>query len=145
MEQKEALEAISLDLARINKRRCMILAILLLVSVAINIILSYALIKDCAYKNAVIGTCTPAMLSTASSKTSSSHIVTRQKLRDIYDVKTFDDLLERSTLTDNEKYILRSYYLKKRSMQAIAMDLNYSPDRIRHIHQSILKKINKLL
>lgn len=78
-------------------------------------------------------------------KTKSEHIKTRQKLKDIADVKTFDELLERCMLTDEEKYILRQHYYKGRSFQSIAMEINISEDWLKHRHQKILRKLQKLL
>lgn len=143
MNQIEALNALALDIVRLCKRRNKRLTIALMVSLTINIVLSCAvfdlktepveLVNDTIVIGAVM------------TKKPSEHIETRQKLKDIYEVKTFEDLLERCVLTDEEKYILRQHYLHGKTFVSISMDLGYSEDWVKHKHQKILKKINKLL
>ena len=75
----------------------------------------------------------------------SQHIATKHKLKDIADISTFEALIDRCILTDEERYILRQHYLKGRSFQSIAMELNYSEDWIKHKHQRMLIKLEQLL
>lgn len=151
MNDKEALRLIAFDLAKFNKTKCKRVTVALIISVAFNIFLvgsachDYRYIKHYDYGDMpTIETYMPVVVGVATSKPS-AHILTRQKLKNIYEVETFEQLLEKCALSENEKFMLREHYLKQKSFQTIAMEMNYSPDRLRHIHQDILKKINKLL
>lgn len=75
----------------------------------------------------------------------SEHIATKHKLKDIADVSTFEALITTCILTDEERYILRQHYLKGRSFQSIALEMNFSEDWIKHKHQRILAKLKQLL
>ena len=75
----------------------------------------------------------------------SEHIATKHKLKNIAEVSTFEALLQRCILTDEERYILRQHYLHGRSFQSIAMELSYSEDWIKHKHQKMLIKLKQLL
>lgn len=81
----------------------------------------------------------------AGTKVQSDHIKTRQKIKDIPNVKTFDELLERCMLTDEERYIMRQHYYKGRSFQSIAQEICISEDWLKHRHKKILQKIQRLL
>lgn len=74
----------------------------------------------------------------------SEHIETRKKVKAIPDIKSFDDLLERSTLGDEDKEILRLHYLKKKDFRYIADTLGYVEGTIKKRHIKALKKLNKL-
>ena len=74
----------------------------------------------------------------------SSHLDTRRKLKDIPDVSRFDDLLERSTLTDEDKEILRLHYLKGKDFRYIRDTLGYAEVTIKKRHAKALAKLNKL-
>lgn len=74
----------------------------------------------------------------------SSHLDTRRKLKDIPDVSRFDDLLERSTLTDEDKEILRLPYLKGKDFRYIGDTLGYAEVTIKKRHAKALAKLNKL-
>lgn len=143
MEQREALNLLILDILQLNKKRNKILTVALMVSIAFNIILSCIVfdmkIAPVEYVNETI------IMGAVMTKKPSEHIATRQKLKDIYEVKTFEDLLERCVLTEDEKYILRQHYLHGKSFVAISIDMGYSEDTIKHKHQKILKKIQRLL
>ena len=75
----------------------------------------------------------------------SIHIDTRRKIKKIPDLKGFDDLLERSTLDDVDKQILRLHYLKKKSLGYIGDTLGYTEGAIKKRHLKALDKLNKLL
>lgn len=75
----------------------------------------------------------------------SDHIETRRKLRDIYDVRTFEQLIESCVLTDEDKSILRLHYLKGQDFGFIADNLGFSERTIRRRHQKILSKLNKMI
>jgi RNA polymerase sigma factor (sigma-70 family) len=74
----------------------------------------------------------------------SGHIETRRKLRDIPEVSRFDDLLERSTLTDEDKEILRLHYLKGKDFRYIGDTLGYAEATIKTRHRKALAKLNRL-
>ena len=74
----------------------------------------------------------------------SSHLDTRRKLKDIPDVSRFDDLLERSTQTDEDKEILRLHYLKGKDFRYIGDTLGYAEVTIKKRHAKALAKLTKL-
>ena len=74
----------------------------------------------------------------------SSHLDTRRKLKDIPDVSRFDDLLERSTLTDEDKEILRLHYLKGKDFRYSGDTLGYAEVTIKKRHAKALAKLDKL-
>lgn len=143
MKQREALNALAFDILQLSKRQNKRLTIALVVSLIINVFFLCMLFDaktdevQMANKTIIMGA--------VMAKKPSEHIATRQKLKDIYEVKTFEDLLERCVLTEDEKYILRQHYLHGKSFVAISIDMGYSEDTIKHKHQKILKKIKKLL
>lgn len=143
MKQREALNSIYNDILQISKQKNRTLTIALCISVALNIILVCMIFQvridsDQSVDEAL-------MLTTVAIKKPSEHIVTRSKLKEIPDIKTFEELLQRCILTDDEKYILREHYLHGRSLLAISMGMGYSEDAIKHRHQKILKRIKMLL
>lgn len=75
----------------------------------------------------------------------SEHIETRRKLRSIYSVNTFEQLIESCVLTDEDKSILRLHYLKGKDFRFIGDELGFSERTIRRRHQKILSKLNKML
>lgn len=74
----------------------------------------------------------------------SIHLDTRRKLKDIPDVSRFDDLLERSTLTDEDKEILHLHYLKGKDFRYIGDTLGYAEVTIKKRHAKALSKLSKL-
>lgn len=143
MGQQEALNNLAMDIIHLANRRNKKLTIILMVSLLFNMVLTCMLfdvktdMTTCMGDTAVIGAVV--------AKKPSEHIATRQKLRDIAEVKTFDDLLERCILTDEDRQLMREHYLNGKSLVAISMDMGYSEDWVKHRHQKILKKIQKLL
>ena len=75
----------------------------------------------------------------------SEHIETRRKLKDIYSIQNFEDLLESCTLTEEDKTILRLHYLKGKDFRFIADELGYSESTIKRHHKKILSKLNNML
>lgn len=143
MKQREALNNLTLDLIKLNKKKNRRLTAIMMVSLALNIVLACMVFdmktEPVEYTDETI------IVSAVMTKKPSEHIATRQKLKNIYEVKTFEELLERCILTEDEKYILRQHYLHGKSFVAISMDMGYSEDTIKHKHQKILKKIQRLL
>lgn len=75
----------------------------------------------------------------------SEHIETRKKLKSLYEIKTFEQLLETCILTDEEKAILRLHYLKGKNFGYIADELGFAETTIKKKHRKILSKLNKML
>lgn len=75
----------------------------------------------------------------------SEHIETRNKLKSIYDVNTFEDLLNSCVLTEEDKTILKLHYLKGKNLGYIADELGYSESTIKRKHHKILSKLNKMM
>lgn len=73
------------------------------------------------------------------------HILTRKKLVDIADIKTFNQVLDLVVLTPEERRIMELHYLQGKSLLEIAFELNYAEVTICRKHQKILKKISKVL
>jgi len=74
-----------------------------------------------------------------------ANIETRKKLKNFYDVKTFDDLLNQCVLTEEEKQIVRLYYVKGKNLAYIGDLLGYSESTIKRRHQKILQKLGNLI
>lgn len=75
----------------------------------------------------------------------SEHIKTRQKLKSIYSIQSFEDLLESCVLTETDKTILRLHYLKGKDFRFIADELGYAESTIKRHHKKILSKLNNML
>ena len=73
------------------------------------------------------------------------HILTRKKLVDIADLKTFNQVLDLVILTPEERKIIDMHYLQGKSLVEIAFELNYSEVTICRKHQKIIKKISRVL
>ncbi len=76
---------------------------------------------------------------------SSEHIKTRQKLKSICEVSTFENLMEKCILSDIEKEILRLHYLKGKDFCYIGDELGFAEVTIKKKHKKILQKLNKLI
>ena len=74
----------------------------------------------------------------------SAHIETRHRLQDIADITCFDELLNRSTLTDEDKEILRLHYLKGKDFRYIGDTLGYAEVTVKKRHVKALSKLSKL-
>ena len=75
----------------------------------------------------------------------SKHIETRNKLKGIADISSFTDLLNKSTISDDDKLLLRLHYLQGKDFRYIGDMLGYSESTIKQRHRRILKKISKIL
>ena len=73
-----------------------------------------------------------------------SHIKTRNTLKEIPLVETFEALLNKSMISDEEKELMRLHYIQKKDFRFIDT-LGYSEASIKAKHRKILKKLNKLL
>lgn len=75
----------------------------------------------------------------------SDHINTKKKIKSIYSVKTFEELLQSCVLTEEDKTILRMIYLKGKPLSFIADELGFSESTIKRKHKTILSKLSKLI
>ena len=75
----------------------------------------------------------------------SKHIETRNKLKGIADISSLTDLLNKSTISDDDKLLLRLHYLQGKDFRYIGDMLGYSESTIKQRHRRILKKISKIL
>lgn len=73
------------------------------------------------------------------------HIRTRQKLKDICLIDTFDGLLEQCTLSDTDKQLLRLHYIQEKDFRYIGDTLGYSEATIKARHKKALRKLGSLL
>ena len=67
----------------------------------------------------------------------------RGKLREITNVKDFENLLEQIMLSEEEKQILWMHYKEEKSLLYIADTLGMSETTIKKKHRKILMKIGK--
>jgi len=74
----------------------------------------------------------------------STHIDTRKRLEAIPSVRRFDDLLNESTLSDEDKEILRLHYLKGKDFRYIGDTLGYAEITIKKRHVKALSKLSRL-
>ena len=75
----------------------------------------------------------------------SKHIETRRKLKEIADISSFTSLLNSSTLTEDDKLLLRLHYLQDQDFRYIGDMLGYSESTIKKRHKRILAKLSRLL
>lgn len=75
----------------------------------------------------------------------SKHIETRHKIQSIPDIKSFNGLLDSSTLSDTDKQILKMHYLQGKDFRYIGDMLGFSESTIKKRHKKALQKLNKLL
>ena len=73
------------------------------------------------------------------------HIETRNKLKEIVEIQTFSDLLDRCILSEEDRRIMELHYLRDKDLRYIADLLGYSEGTIKKRHRKILKKLNKIL
>ncbi len=76
---------------------------------------------------------------------SSEHIDVRRKIKDIPSARTFNSLIESSTLSEEDKLMLRMHYLEEKDFRFIGDHLGYSESTIKYRHRKALKKLGKLL
>lgn len=73
------------------------------------------------------------------------HIRTRNKLKSICLVTTFEGLLSQCTLSDTDKEILRMHYLQEKDFRFIGDTLGFSEATIKQRHRKALKKLSALI
>lgn len=69
---------------------------------------------------------------------------TKRKLKKIGSVFEFEELLEQSMLSEEEKSILRKIYKEQKSLPCVADELGMSESTAKRKHHKALLKIGKL-
>lgn len=70
--------------------------------------------------------------------------ITRNKIKNISDLKTFEDMLNRSTLSEEQKQIMHMIYIEERKINYIADILGMSEKTVSNKHRKALMKIGQL-
>ena len=73
----------------------------------------------------------------------SDHIKTRRTLYDMYDLMSFEELISRVILSDEEKVLLRLRYIDAKDFGFIASVMDMSVSTVYKKHKKALKKIRK--
>lgn len=73
------------------------------------------------------------------------YIKMKRKVKEIPDIRSFNSLLEASTLSDLDKEIVRMYYLQERDFSYIADSLGYNEQTVKAKHKKAIIKLSKLL
>ena len=73
------------------------------------------------------------------------HIDTRRRIQGIADISSFTDLLDKTTLSDEDKNLLKLHYIQGKDFRYIGDMLGYSESTIKRRHKKALVKISKLL
>jgi len=73
------------------------------------------------------------------------YIKIKRKVKEIPDIRSFNGLLEASTLSDLDKEIVRMYYIQQRDFAYIADSLGYTEQTVKLKHKKALMKLSKLL
>lgn len=73
------------------------------------------------------------------------HIDTRRRIQGIADISSFTDLLDKTTLSDEDKHLLKLHYIQGKDFRYIGDMLGYSESTIKRRHKKALVKISKLL
>lgn len=69
---------------------------------------------------------------------------TRKRLKQIHSVKDFENLIEQTMLSEEEKKILRMHYKEQQTLGFIADTLGMSEITIKKKHKKILLKLGKM-
>ena len=73
------------------------------------------------------------------------HIKTRQKIKEIANIVDFNEMLDKSTLSDEDKTLIRLHYIEGKNFCFIADVLGYAESTIKYRHHMALVKISKIL
>ena len=76
---------------------------------------------------------------------SSEHIKTRNKIKEIASITTFNDLIDACTLTKEDKDLLRLHYLQGKDFRYIGDKLGFAESTVKKRHRKALQKLNKIL
>lgn len=75
----------------------------------------------------------------------SKHIETRRLIKEIPEIGKFNELLNRSTLSEEDKTIMYLHYIEDKDFNYIADKLGYSENWIKKKHCKMLNKLSKLI
>lgn len=75
---------------------------------------------------------------------STDHIKTRNRIKSIASITTFNELIDACTLSDEDKEILRLHYLKGKDFRYIGDTLGFSESTIKKRHRKALQKLNRV-
>lgn len=70
---------------------------------------------------------------------------TQHSLKEIPDIKTFEELIEQLTISEEDKTLMRLHYIEDKNFAYIADVLGYSESWVKRKHLRILKKLNKII
>lgn len=70
---------------------------------------------------------------------------TRNKLKQVGSVKKFEDLMNQTMLSEEEKKILWMHYKEQKSLSYIADELGMAEVTLKKKHRKILLKLGKIL
>lgn len=73
------------------------------------------------------------------------HIETRNKLKEISTYKTFNQIMDEIILTEDERKLMKMFYMDGKSFACIADELGISEITAKRKHLKILKKIGKII
>ena len=73
------------------------------------------------------------------------YIKVKRKVKEIPDIRSFNGLLEASTLSDQDKEIVRMHYLQEKDFAYIADALGYTEQTVKLKHKKAIMKLSKLL
>ena len=73
------------------------------------------------------------------------HVETRKKLQEIPLVADFEAVLNRCTLSEQEKEILRLHYIEKKDFRFLGDKYGYTERTMKDKHKKILQKISNAL
>ena len=72
------------------------------------------------------------------------HVKIKHKIKAIADVRDFESLLRISMLPEEDKELLRLYYVYGKNFAFVADTLGYSEAYVKKRHKAALIKLNKL-
>lgn len=70
---------------------------------------------------------------------------TQHSLEEIPDIKTFEELIEQLTISEEDKTLMKLHYIEDKNFAYIADVLGYSESWVKRKHLRILKKLDKIL
>lgn len=76
---------------------------------------------------------------------SSEHVKTRNKIKEIASITTFNELIDACTLTEEDKELLRLHYLQGKDFKYIGDKLGFAESTVKKRHRKALQKLNKIL
>lgn len=75
----------------------------------------------------------------------SKHIETKHKIKEIADLSSFYQLIDKATLSAEDKTLLKYIYIDRYNFSLIGDKLGYSESTIKKKHKRILGKLSRML